>query len=383
MKDILNKGINYNFFCLINKNSYEKPSIIAGWADKKVKHFPSLYSNNFYFGHISYDYKNSIEEKLTKYNKTKKNDSVYPDYAFFIPEKFIIKNLANTILESSFLKTKAKILCSTSKKDYIETVKTLKKHLQKGDIYEINYCIEFFIENINIEPVDLYLLLNKISPMPFSCFYKYYDNYLLSASPERFIKKTGNKIISQPIKGTAKRNKKLDEFKNNNKDIAENVMTVDVVRNDLSKIAKVSTVNVEELCSVRALPGIYQMYSTISCEINNNIDFKNIIHATFPMASMTGAPKIRAMQLIDLYEKKRRNIYSGTVGYITKEGNFDFNVIIRSVVYNKKTGYLSFMVGSAITIYSDPEKEYNECLLKANALFKIFDSYNIYSSRSK
>ncbi|MCW9041190.1 MAG: anthranilate synthase component I family protein, partial [Flavobacteriales bacterium] len=220
--------------------------------------------------------------------------------------------------------------------------------------------------------------LNKKSPTPFSCFVKQDDKYLLCASPERFIQKTGNDIISQPIKGTIKRGKDQQEDEqlkkvlfNDQKERSENIMIVDLVRNDLSKIAQKNSVKVDELCGIYTFPQVHQMISTVRAIVKENTTFEEIIQALFPMGSMTGAPKISAMQLIEKYEATRRGIYSGTVGYITPEKNVDFNVVIRSITYNDSLKYLSFMVGGAITALSIPEKEYEECLLKAKAMMEV------------
>ena len=215
----------------------------------------------------------------------------------------------------------------------------------------------------------------KISPTPFSTFYKTDDKFLISATPERFIKKTRQTVISQPIKGTIKRDTNtekdlqlINKLRNDKKELSENVMIVDLVRNDMSKFAKKGSVNVDELFEIYSFPQVHQMISTITAEVDetkNNID---IIKEMFPMGSMTGAPKIRAMKLIEEYEKSMRGLFSGAVGYFEPNGDFDFNVIIRSLFYNSSNNYLSFQVGSAITINSDAENEYQECLIKAKAI---------------
>lgn len=271
-----------------------------------------------------------------------------------------------------------------SKSSYIEKVNALKQHIQQGNIYEVNFCMEFYAESILINPYVLFEKLMKISPMPFSCFIKYYDKYLICASPERFLKKNGNYIQSQPIKGTIKRGITLDEdlqlkeqLKNNEKERSENVMIVDLVRNDLSRIAEKGSVKVEELFGIYSFPQWHQMISTVSCQVKPDFSFVDILKATFPMGSMTGAPKISAMKLIEKYESTKRGMYSGSVGIMLPNSDFDLNVVIRSIQYNANTGYLSFMVGSAITINSDAEKEYDECLLKAKAILNVLGNPSI------
>ena len=198
--------------------------------------------------------------------------------------------------------------------------------------------------------------------------------------PGTVFKKGGSKNISQPIKGTSKRmqenavsdeKNKMDLY-HSNKDRSENVMIVDLVRNDLSKVCKEGTVKVDELFGIYSFPQVHQMISTVSGELKDNISFQEIIRATFPMGSMTGAPKKRVMELIEQYERTKRGIFSGAVGYISPNGDFDFNVVIRSIMYNSQSGYLSFLTGSGITFYSDPEKEWEECLLKAEAMKNVF-----------
>ena len=211
--------------------------------------------------------------------------------------------------------------------------------------------------------------------MPFSALYRINEKFLLSASPERYLKKVKNKVISQPIKGTIKRtsnekeNRKLkQQLQQNNKDRAENIMIVDLVRNDLSQTAIKNSVKVKELCKIYEFPTVFQMISTIESTVDTETPFTDIIKTTFPMGSMTGAPKIKAMEIIEKYESVKRGLYSGSVGYISPKGDFDFNVVIRSLQINYKNNYASFITGGAITILSNAEDEYEECFVKAQAL---------------
>jgi para-aminobenzoate synthetase component 1 len=203
---------------------------------------------------------------------------------------------------------------------------------------------------------------------------------VLCYSPERYIRKTVTKLISQPIKGTAPRDADAvkdaalaEWLKNDPKERSENVMIVDLVRNDMSCVAVKGTVRVEELCGIHSFETVHQMISTVSCEVGEDVSFTDILRATFPMGSMTGAPKYRSMQLIEEHESFQRGLFSGSIGYIDPNGDFDLNVVIRTVIHNAKNGYLSCGVGSAITIQSDPEKEYEECLVKVK---KIMDGVN-------
>ena len=268
-----------------------------------------------------------------------------------------------------------------TKEEYIKTVNVIKQHIQKGDIYEINYCITFEAKDVIIDPLAIYQKLNAISNAPYSALVKFDSQFIISSSPELFINKKGNTLITKPIKGTAKRssNKQEDEtikneLQSNLKERTENVMIVDVARNDLSRIAKKGTVIVNKLCDIESYQQVHQMVSTVSCELKENISFNEIIKATFPMASMTGAPKIKAMQLIDEYEIYNRGPYSGALGYIDENGDFDLSVLIRSIFYDEQKQYLSFTVGSAITAMCNAEDEYEECLLKAKAMMQVLTS---------
>ena len=353
-------------------------------------------SKDWIFGYLTYDLKNKIE----KLNSTNEDRLAFPDIHFFIPSIVImvknksvdiiyepsyssleIDDIYDQICASSFSTEsipKIKVKPKVDKQDYIRNINTIKKHLQAGDIYEMNYCQEFYADNIDLDPFILFENFNRISKAPFSSLYRLNDNFCLCASPERYLKKEGNEIMSQPIKGTMKRikNHNLDldnknKLLNSAKDISENIMIVDLVRNDLSRIAAKATVNVTELASLYSYENVHHLVSTIKCDLDKNYNITDVIKSTFPMGSMTGAPKIRAMELIDKFEDTLRGIYSGSIGYISPKEDFDFNVVIRSLLYNKQNKYLSFMVGGAITIESEPELEYQECLVKAQSILKV------------
>ena len=266
-----------------------------------------------------------------------------------------------------------------NKATYLDNIHKILALIRRGDFYEINYCQAFEAALENVHPVNLYEALTALSPTPFACFYKNDCDYLLCASPERYLQKKGTHLISQPIKGTIKRNTQneiddkiqLETLQNSSKDKSENVMVVDLVRNDLSRICEQGSVEVSELFGIYSYPQVHQMISTITGKINDNTSFSEILEATFPMGSMTGAPKKSVMETIDLLEPTKRGLYSGTVGYINPGGDFDFNVVIRSIFYNSRSGKANYQVGGGITIYSDAEKEYEECLLKASAIKKV------------
>ncbi len=349
--------------------------------------------NDWIFGHLNYDLKNEIENLESNH----KNKISFPDIFLFQPKTVITLN-GNTvevftynspdlifndincvqIVEHDMPTSIKEIKAAISKNEYIETIEKLKAHILHGDCYEINFCQEFFIKNVEINALQIFSKLLEISPSPFSCYYKLYDNYLLCASPERYLSKHKQKIVEQPIKGTSARNINDDadafnkhELYYNPKERSENVMVVDLVRNDLSKICEQGSVITDELFGIYTFPQVHQMISTISGTLKEGINFSEIIKATFPMGSMTGAPKYRVMQLIEQYEKTRRGLFSGSVGYITPQKDFDFNVVIRSIFYNQTKKYLNYLVGSAITIYADEEKEYDECMVKVAAIKKV------------
>jgi para-aminobenzoate synthetase component 1 len=258
---------------------------------------------------------------------------------------------------------------------YLQAVTALREHIRKGDCYEVNFCREQFAEMDIPSPAALFQRLNHLSPAPFAAYCKLHHRYLVCSSPERFLQKKGSRIMSQPIKGTAKRSTDpvqdaalQQQLRSSAKEQSENVMIVDLVRNDLSRTAVQGSVKVEELFGIYAFPQVHHMISTVSATMDERFHFTDAIRHAFPMGSMTGAPKVRVMELIEHYERTRRGLFSGAVGYITPEGDFDFNVVIRSILYNAEHQYVSFQTGSAITFYSDPEKEFEECQLKAKAL---------------
>ena len=308
------------------------------------------------------------------------DDEIDTDFEAICTQEIKQKNTASTRLENGGnIVIKPRI----QKQDYLFKVGEILEHIHKGDIYEANFCQEFYAENTRINPLDIYEDLNTISEAPFATFLKIDSQYLLCASPERYLKKEGAKIISQPIKGTARRLVDLQEDQKTatalSKDIkerSENIMIVDLVRNDLSKSAKKGSVRVEELCKVSSFKQVHQMISTVVSELKDDVHLVDVIKDTFPMGSMTGAPKISAMKIIETLEETKRGLYSGTVGYFTPMGNFDFNVVIRSILYDSEKKYLSFSVGSAITAKSTPEKEYEECLLKAKAMQFVLTNSN-------
>ncbi|MXN90538.1 aminodeoxychorismate synthase component I [Flavobacterium sp. Sd200] len=356
-------------------------------------------TKDWIFGYLSYDLKNDTEALRSDNH----DDLGFPDLFFFQPKKiFLIKDDVVEIkylamcddeidldieeimnLNSDFpnLSSQFPIKSRISKEDYLNKAQKMLEYIYRGDIYEANFCMEFYAEDAFINPLNTFTKLNNISEPPFAVYFKNYKQYLLCASPERYLKKEGNTVITQPIKGTARRSDNAvedetikNELLNNEKERSENIMIVDLVRNDLSHTAKKASVRVEELCGAYAFKQVHHLISTVISEAIPEFSPVDIIKTTFPMGSMTGAPKISAMKIIEELEETKRGLYSGAVGYFTPDGNFDFNVVIRSILYNEANRYVSFSVGSAITAEAIPEKEYEECLLKAHAMRTVLEN---------
>jgi len=378
------------FDCLIAAGIKDQLLADAGNAFAELEHF-RMGNPGWVTGFFSYDLKNETEHLSSN------NDDYlgFPDLYFFAPQYVIlikgskIEIIADNpqavfaaIESGNHLHQKQQspivINAKISKAEYLGTITKIKDHIARGDIYVTNFCQEFYAEKTEIDPLEIFTKLNKVSPAPFSAFMKWNDHYVICASPERFLAKRHDKLISQPIKGTAKRGKNeaedeaiKRELRSETKEQQENVMIVDLVRNDLTRSAKPGTVRTEELFGIYSFNQVHQMISTVACEIDTNISAVSAIKNAFPMGSMTGAPKISAMQLMEQFERSKRGLYSGAIGYFSPDGDFDFNVVIRTLLYNAKQKYLSFQAGSAITFHADAEKEYEECLLKVKAIREV------------
>ncbi len=404
---------HFSVVCLLDSNAYAEDKyhcrewvlavdtvdelIGSNNAFEQLKRFQAT-THSEIFGFIGYDLKNQIEKLNSNHSDNIGLPELYffkPRYIFEItegkltvnrnyPETFeIIELILNLRLPEERTEIKQKLILKprTSKADYLNNIHAIRLQIEEGDFYELNYCNEFYSEGVSISPVETFLTLNKKSLAPFSCYFKLRSHYLLCASPERFLKKGKRTLISQPIKGTIR--KGLTESENralknqlsaDTKERAENVMIVDLVRNDLAKSAKAGTVKAEELFQVYEFNTIHQMISTISAQMREDIHWVDVLKNTFPMGSMTGAPKVMVMQMIEKYENFKRGLFSGSVGYITADEDFDFNVVIRSILYNDATKYLSVRVGGAITYDSVPEKEYKEILLKAKGMMEVLNA---------
>ncbi len=348
------------------------------------------------FGFFGYDLKNELEEVQSHHP----DSTGFPAAAFFVPDVLVFFK-ENTLEIHSALASPQQVFTEitgmpplprqavrqhsavrqvTSRREYLQKVRKIKEHIHQGNVYELNYCIEFIAKNTRLDPAAAFCQLNRLSPMPFACFLRMGQHYLISASPERFLKKQGSQLISQPIKGTAPRSTDPAEdlrlktaLRHSEKERAENMMIVDLVRNDLARSARTGTVAVPEIFGIYSFRQVHQMISTVTAELRADVPWWQAIAQAFPMGSMTGAPKIAAMKIIEELENSRRGLYSGAAGYVSPDADFDFNVVIRSLLYNSATGTASFQAGSAITWDATPEQEYEECLLKTQAMLRLFN----------
>ncbi|MBC7936028.1 MAG: anthranilate synthase component I family protein [Rhizobacter sp.] len=407
---MLNWANRFSIFCLLDNNQYEHEvaafecllavgckrslQLQTGSAYAQLKDFYDE-KPSWLFGHLGYGLKQETEQLLSQKTapidfgigfffepaillRLKKEELVIESAdgngaAIFAEIEAAAAHIAPTTSEAMLIQK------GMSRQHYIKAIEGLLQHIKRGDCYEINFCQSFVAEQVNIDPLATYQKLMQQSPNPFATLYKLNGKYCLCASPERYLKKTGQTLISQPIKGTSKRDH-LDRLKDeanknylhsSNKERSENVMIVDLVRNDLSRVCEEGSVFVKELFGVYSFPQVHQMISTIQGTLKKEIHFTEAIQKSFPMGSMTGAPKKRVMELIETYEPVGRGLFSGSIGYISPDSDFDFNVVIRSIFYDEKKQFLTFSAGSGITFYSDPGAEYEECLLKAEAIVKV------------
>lgn len=402
IKDQIENLARQSPHCLIldshqHKDPYGQYEFLMAWEAREV--FKTKSPNPFkeleafrqrhqdwLFGHLSFDLKNKLEDLQSRHPNTME----WEDIQFFIPETVLFLKEGIWRVESYRYRNSEELMADLpqplapaeeaslqfepqiSLKTYLEDIEALKAELQYGNIYEINYCTLFEARG-TMRPFARYQYLKARHQAPFEAFYRDGDRYLLCFSPERYLRKKGTELISQPIKGTAARDQdpiKDQEQKahllSSEKERAENVMIVDLVRNDLSRTAQKNSVSVPELFGLYSFKAVHQMISTVRSELDEDrYSLEDALRYSFPMGSMTGAPKLSALKLIDRHEHFRRGLYSGSVGYIDPKGNFDFNVVIRSIQYHAKKKIAQVGVGSAITIHCDPKAEYTECLLKA------------------
>jgi para-aminobenzoate synthetase component 1 len=386
--------------CLAAAGAAEVLECQAGTAFEQLEAWRNR-QPDWLFGFFGYDLKNEVEALHSAHP----DRTGWPDLAFFRP--LTVAGIRNKCLEihtlaGDPLHIKAEIEAAVLPLDapgapttgprvvlqprmdratYLHTVQIIRDHILRGDLYEMNFCQEFYAEKTQIDPLAICERLYRVGRAPFSTCFRWNDRYLLSASPERFLRKKGDRILTQPIKGTRPRGKTRDEdltlqqdLQSNEKDRSENVMIVDLVRNDFARHCLPGTIRVEELFGIYAFATVHQMISTVSGQLPSGASGIAALRDAFPMGSMTGAPKIMAMQLAERYEKTRRGLYSGAFGYFDPAGDFDFNVVIRSILYNATAQYLSVHVGGAIVYDSVPEQEYEECLVKLRGIRTVLES---------
>jgi para-aminobenzoate synthetase component 1 len=382
----LNTGVhggNYEFLAAFGAEEvYENYVDFRAAIDKK---------GQWLFGVLGYDIKNHLE-KLTSENNALIETS---ETLFFVPEIILSIDKTGTIIalkgsvSAEFWQPKqdhealqvGPSQSPISKEIYVQKIEEIHELIRAGEVYELNYCVPFSHSFTSFSPLLFHQQLIKKSPVPMAAYLKADHLHLCGASMERYLLKKGNKLISQPIKGTIRKGENpqedqrlIQELEDSEKDRAENVMIVDLVRNDLNRICKRGSVQVPELFGIYSYLQVHQMISTVEGEVANDKSLIEILEATFPMGSMTGAPKIAAMRHIEQLEDFKRGWYSGAVGYITPEHDFDFNVVIRSVLCDDTRKVLNYNAGGAITIDSQAESEWKEVQLKTKAITSILKS---------
>ncbi len=361
--------------------------------------FLDQHKGKYIFTCLSYDLKNELEELKSENPDTiefpllvlwspESVVEIHPEAFNFVQGEETVKTQDFVKLffdkiqsETSFLNTnKLNFSSRIDRETYIQSVNKVKAEIQYGNCYELNFCQEFYADQVkDLDALSLFGAIHQQTKAPFSVLMNFEKWSVLCFSPERYIQKIGGRLLSQPIKGTIRRGKDETEdvilqknLLGDRKEVSENVMITDLVRNDFSRIAKKGSVEVEHLCELQTFETVHHLVSSVICEVEENIPFEKIIRASFPMGSMTGAPKVSVMKLIEQYESFRRGLYAGSIGVIYPNGDFDLNVVIRSLLYNKSKEMLTCSVGSAITMKSDPENEYEECLVKVNKILQFF-----------
>lgn len=274
--------------------------------------------------------------------------------------------------------TAQEMLLDVTREQYLFAIEQIKGYIGAGDTYQVNYTMRsrFHVPE-DLNALSLYLQLRESQPVSYGAFMRIGSTYVLSCSPELFFRREGNLLITRPMKGTARRGRTVQEDKMiaeglhaDIKNRAENIMIVDLLRNDLGRIAVTGSVKVPELFSVERYSTLFQMTSTVQAQVADNCSYEQILRSIFPCGSVTGAPKLRTMEIIAELENSPRGIYTGAIGFISPRNTACFNVAIRTLVLNK--GRAELGIGSGVTIESDAQAEYEECRLKAGFLFKPF-----------
>jgi para-aminobenzoate synthetase component I len=390
LEDLIHRAKAFDTACILVSNGFADAhgrfELMAGYGiESSCTQLEALRTDKLQFGFFAYDLKNQFENLVSNHPAWIE----VPDMFFFEPQEYYLRHRDGNVTENLKPHTVDAVSnaqdfrcnsweCSVSREAYLNTIHTIRNNIREGDYYELNFCTEWRSNyDGTADPYNLFLELNQKAPAPFAVFFKHGNTFLLSSSPERFINGSGNKVVSQPIKGTRKRLPGLHEdaqvrteLMTSEKDRAENIMITDLVRNDLSIFCKPGTVEVEELCGIYSFSHVHQMISTVSAEMRDGMDLRHAIRSTFPMGSMTGAPKIKVMEVTEELEGFRRGLYSGSVGY-TFNGNFDFNVVIRALQLDTAKSRIAYHVGGAITYDSHPESEYEECIAKAQSMLSV------------
>jgi para-aminobenzoate synthetase component 1 len=387
---------NFDFVAYFDGNGHSYPQgpfqnlLFAGNKEVTEDELFGPSSGKEKVGVLGYDFKNQVEDLKSE------NPEFFhlPDICFFYPalsiqltengfySKYRLPQDWLDQLQLFTLPEKGNLTCDVhpqlSRDTYLEKIRIIQEEIREGNTYEANFCQAYSGEFDSWDPIAAYFRLNELSKMPFAGLFKARHQWMISASPERFLKKSGRQLIAQPIKGTIKRGRdKAEDTENqqkllsSEKERAENLMITDLTRNDLARVSTTGSVRVAELFGIYSFPRVFQMISTVSSELRPDMEFRDIIHATFPMGSMTGAPKISTMRIIEREESFRRGWFSGAFGWIDEEGDFDFSVVIRSIFADLQEKKLYFGVGSAITIDASASHEYEECALKAQAILEL------------
>jgi para-aminobenzoate synthetase component I len=267
---------------------------------------------------------------------------------------------------------------SFTRERYLRAVERARRYIIDGDIFEVNLS-QRFEADLGVHPYELYRRLREVNPAPFACYLGFDEVKVVGASPERFLRKTGDLVETRPIKGTRRRGKTpaeddrlARELTASVKDNAENMMIVDLERNDLGRVCEYGSVRVTGLAALETYPTVFHLTSTVQGRLRRDRGPVDLLRATFPGGSITGAPKVRAMEIIEELEPTRRSIYTGSIGYLGFDGNVDLNIVIRTFLVKASGGAFSrayFQAGGAVVYDSDPAEEYEETLDKARALF--------------
>lgn len=365
--------------------------VCHSWEALREKVEPGY--DRWWFGSLTYEARTSLEPRLKSKNPPRID---FPEVCFFQAETVFFQRKGSTEIEAlpSFaaylaegrslpapvVELKTGLKSDFTQAEYVATVETIRQHIYQGDCYEINLSQNFHAIADIPSPASLWRQLTDVSPTPFAAYAKFGEVHLMGASPERFLQLNGDRLLTQPIKGTAPRaadpvedGQLLAQLRASHKDQAENVMIVDLSRNDLYRSSVVDGVSVPHLYEVQSFAKVHHLVSSVVAEKDASVSPLQAVAYAFPPGSMTGAPKVRSCELIDDYERHARGMYAGSVGYIAPGGDFDLNVVIRSMVYHAGNGVLTYQTGGAITWDSDPESEYEETLVKARAIEEVLN----------